>query len=471
MKQTVSVVITDLDNTLYDWLRIWHEPFRAMLDKLVEISGVSEEQLAQEIQRVYQKHGTSEYAFLIEELPSLVQKHPGEDLTKVYSEAIDAYVHVRREVLELYPGVLETLQRLKDAGVLLVAYTESMAYYSRYRMRKLGLDRIIDYLFSTPDHELPGGLTREQIRRYDPERYQLRRTRHERTAKGERKPNPALLLEIITTVGAVPEEVVYVGDNLMKDVGMAQAAGVTDVWARYGETRDRPEYDLLRQVTHWSEAEVETESAEQREPSWVLVESFSEINDHFSFRRHVDRSDARMKLAVEAWKKTVDVQQHFNELELRIRNYAVTILAAMVGATVLVLKEGYAFTAFDRSIPVASVLLLGAACVWSTFYFMDRWWYHRLLYGAVRHGRFIEARLGRDLPEAGLTQEISRHSPMQVWPGKIRSTRKMDIFYGAVFSLLLAAAVLVLFALRPIEAQGTGRSVEGQQAAIREVEE
>ena len=31
---------------------------------------------------------------------------------------------------------------------------------------------------------------------------------------------------------------------------------------------------------------------------------------------------------VEAWKKTVDVQQQFNDIELRIRNYAITLLVA-----------------------------------------------------------------------------------------------------------------------------------------------
>ena len=35
---------------------------------------------------------------------------------------------------------------------------------------------------------------------------------------------------------------------------------------------------------------------------------------------------------VEAWKKTVDVQQQFNDFELRIRNYAITLLVAIVGA-------------------------------------------------------------------------------------------------------------------------------------------
>ncbi len=39
----IDTVITDLDNTLFDWLAPWYAPFRAMLDVLVEESGVPEE--------------------------------------------------------------------------------------------------------------------------------------------------------------------------------------------------------------------------------------------------------------------------------------------------------------------------------------------------------------------------------------------------------------------------------------------
>jgi hypothetical protein len=34
---------------------------------------------------------------------------------------------------------------------------------------------------------------------------------------------------------------------------MAQDAGVDDVWAEYGQAQSRPEYQPLRDVTHWSD--------------------------------------------------------------------------------------------------------------------------------------------------------------------------------------------------------------------------
>src|SRR3712207_673559 len=104
MKQRVSTVITDIDNTLFDWVEIWYRPFNAMYTRLVEDSGLPEDVLSAEIRAVHQLHGTSEYRFLIEELPSLQAKHPGEDLVQVYGGAIEAYRAAREEVVRLYPG-------------------------------------------------------------------------------------------------------------------------------------------------------------------------------------------------------------------------------------------------------------------------------------------------------------------------------------------------------------------------------
>lgn len=293
MKQGISVVIMDLDNTLYDWVDIWYKSFKAMLDRLVQDSGISEETLINEFKEVHERHQTAEYAFSIEELPSLKSKYPGQDLVGVFQGAIDDYRAARKAALRLYPTVMETLETLKDKGCLLVGYTESMSFYTNYRMRNLGLDRIIDYLRTPPDHELPAGLTPGQIRSNPDEYYQLKRTVHRDLAKGSIKPNPRVLLEIIGDVGAGLEETIYVGDSLMKDVQMAQKAGVTDVWAKYGVAQNRSEYELLRKVTHWTAEDVAREKrlyVGEVKPAYVLENQFSELLDGFEFVKFEDKS-------------------------------------------------------------------------------------------------------------------------------------------------------------------------------------
>lgn len=116
MRRDISVLVTDLDNTLFDWFDIWHTSFSAMLDEIVRISGLPVEVLEREIKAVHEKHGTSEYAFLIEELPSLVAKHPSQNVMEVYEPAIEAYRQARRSRLVLYPSVRETLEHIKASG-------------------------------------------------------------------------------------------------------------------------------------------------------------------------------------------------------------------------------------------------------------------------------------------------------------------------------------------------------------------
>jgi phosphoglycolate phosphatase-like HAD superfamily hydrolase len=452
MKQTITVLITDLDNTLFDWVDIWYKSFKAMLDQLVVESGVSEDLLLREFKTVHEKHGTSEYAFSIEELPSLQKKYPDEDLAKRFEGAISAYREARKASLCLYPDVRETLEVLKDKGCLLVGYTESMSFYSWYRVRNLGLDRILDYLYSPPDHELPRGASPRGIRRYPQDYYELRRTVHRHVLKGEAKPNPRVLLDIIRGIGASPSETVYVGDSLMKDVAMAGAAKVTSAWAKYGVAQHRKEYELLRKVTHWTAADVEREKnlrTGEVKPSYTLETGFGELLTHAEFGEFLDRSQSKISVTVELWKKTVDVQQHFNDLELRIRNFALTVLAAMLGFAAYAVRDNLQIMAFGYRLSVAEVLLPSSIFLWLAFYFMDRFWYHRLLYGAVDHGRSIENRWKRELPEIALTDSIGRFSPLKIGRLTIHTPHKIDLFYCVGVAFLLILSLLTHFVVRP----------------------
>jgi phosphoglycolate phosphatase-like HAD superfamily hydrolase len=449
MKRPVSVIVTDLDNTLYDWVGVWHASFSAMLATLSNESQVPIETLEREFRSIFQKHGTSEYAFAIQELPSLHAKHPGStDLAGVYKPAVDAYRASRRETLRPYPDVLETLETLKDKGCLLVGYTESMAFYTNDRLRRLGLDRILDYLYSPPDHELPGKLTAGQIRFYPKDHYVLRRTISRETPRGELKPNPALLLDIIKSVGATPERVVYVGDSPMKDVAMAQEAGVLDVWAKYGAAQERPEYELLRRVSHWKQEDVEREKELLKKnrviPTCTLNASFKELLDYIDPTQFRDNGPDRLKNVIEAWKKTVDVQQHFNDLELRIRNYAITLVTAVVGVASFALKENLTIRLFGFRTSLAAVLLGAGAGGWLAFYLMDRLWYHNLLVGAVRHGSFIERAYEKEFPELRLTHAISEASPTRMSKRLVlHSSQKLNLFYVIVGLILAVSAVAI----------------------------
>jgi phosphoglycolate phosphatase len=297
MKPRVTTVITDLDNTLYDWVAMWAASFPAMLRVLVQQSGIAQDVIEREARAIHQKHGTSEYSFLIEALPCLRAKHPQGNLAEIYADAIAAYRQARDSSLALYPSVLETLSTLKTRGVRLVGYTDSRAFYTRSRVQKLGLDGVLDVLYSPADHDLPAGTTAEMVRSRPPEAYELKVTKHRHTPEGEAKPNPMVLADIISEVGADHAETIYAGDSLMKDVLMAQQAKVIDVYAEYGVVgRQRPEYEILRRVSHWTDEEVEREKQLKARlhvhPSYTLRERFGELIEWFDFQPFKSREAA-----------------------------------------------------------------------------------------------------------------------------------------------------------------------------------
>jgi FMN phosphatase YigB (HAD superfamily) len=295
MKQQVSLCVLDLDNTLFDWVGIWHAAFSAKLAVLSRTSGISLEVLLPEFRTVHQRYGTTEYPFAIEELPSLRRQHPTDDLMALYDDAMHAYYKARKQALALYPCVRDTLSALRERGCRLVAYTESLAFYSAYRLRQLDLDRLIEVLYSPQDHQLPRNMRPEDLRRYPAEHYALRGTVHRHTPPGELKPNPDVLNTILRDVGVQHDRAIYVGDSRMKDIAMANVAGVTSVWAAYGAAQHRPEYALLRAVTHWTDDDVAREQsiAEGRgisetdlTPDFVLSNSLCELLDLFDFESH-----------------------------------------------------------------------------------------------------------------------------------------------------------------------------------------
>lgn len=255
------LLITDLDNTLWDWFEAWYQSFSAMLIRLCELSGVEQSILEDQIRRIHQARSTAEYSNLISEVPALVAAAAPESPTTAFDDALHVLHSRRKAATCLYPGVQDTMTTLKRAGVRIVAYTESAAYWTEWRIRHTGLDGVIDVLYSAPDHDLPDGMRAEDLRTgyLPPSTYGLKKTQHHHLPSGVHKPNEEVLSAILSDQHCKPSDAVYIGDSLMKDIAMAQATGVLDVHAQYGQVQDKAEYELLRRVTHWSDEDVARE--------------------------------------------------------------------------------------------------------------------------------------------------------------------------------------------------------------------
>ena len=296
-KQPISILITDIDNTLFDWFGFWHTSFSALLEKVLERVDLDRDELLDSIREIHQKHGTSEYSMLLEDLPQLRTRFDPKQIRMEFADAISAYREARKRSTVLYGGVRETLIAAKAAGTCIVAYTDSLQYYALTRVKYLELDGIVDYLYSPPDHESSDSVSSfEEIRTQPAERYRPSLTKQMVLPKGATKPSPEVLHDILLEVNGKPSDAIYVGDSLFKDIAMAQDAGVLDVFAAYGVAHGKSEYELLRRVTHWTAQQVETEkrlSARDITPTFTLQKSFAELCDLFEFTSHKGQRNGR----------------------------------------------------------------------------------------------------------------------------------------------------------------------------------
>ncbi len=287
MKQNIKLLITDLDNTLWDWFEAWQMAFTGLLEELVEITGLSKSEVEAAIRRVHQNRGASEYLLLVEEL-TIVQELFDDETTRSQLEAV---IQTHWETLAThtrpYPLVVETLTRIKAGGTRIVAYTESHAFWAEARLRMLGLDGIINHVYASPDIETNVVSNIPALQTILADRPTLKTTTIRYSPEGLLKPDPFVLKLILQEEGISASETAYVGDSVMKDVLLGQQVGVNDIHAAYGEAHHRDDYNKLRGVSHWTDEMINKVYSSPPEkvptPTHTLRNNFGEIFNLFNF--------------------------------------------------------------------------------------------------------------------------------------------------------------------------------------------
>lgn len=174
--------------------------------------------------------------------------------------------------------------------------------------------------------------------------------------------------------------------------------------------------------------------------------------------------DQQRKQIIEIWKTIVEVQMHFNDISMRIRSMFITIILALFASIGFLLNKELNLEIFAYNVQFATLMpLFGIFATW-LFYFIDRYWYHRLLVGSVKHAIEIEKKYKNDMPELSLSDAIGEESPYQPrggvrWlanllvrhdkyreTGKLHSDGKIELFYKSVIlALALTTIMLALF--------------------------
>lgn len=448
-KKDINFVITDLDDTIWDWLAMWSKSFKPYFEAIKNKFDIDENKLKNDFKAIHQKYGTTEASYIYNELTTLSFEQKKEiDKKSILGKSIlHNYYSNKKNNLKIYDGVLETLKEIKNCGAYIVGFTESNAFFTKYRIKHLGLDGIFDCIYTPKGYEIPDNVN--QV--YDENHWEPEFTEIRYLPRNTKKPNHEILDVIIADFKADKKSTIYIGDKLDRDILMAQEANVISVHAKYGHVINSIEYDLLRDVTHWTDEDVEREKKNADlhadTPDYILNRSYAELKLHFNFtdftglpnRKQIDQ-------VLKVWDKVISVQMHFNDIELRIRNYALTLFTFIIAAMGFLEKEKPYLNYKDVSIPTASVIGIVGSLALLCFYFMDKFWYHRLLSGAGRTATKIENKWGKILPELSLSSDIYKASPFKfLWIIKTRSNGKYRIFYFPLIIVLLSISITLWF--------------------------
>lgn len=171
-------------------------------------------------------------------------------------------------------------------------------------------------------------------------------------------------------------------------------------------------------------------------------------------------SPAEEASVIAIWEKTIEVQMHFNDIEMRIRNLFITVILALTGAIGWVLDKEYSLGIYNLQLNFAWLLLLAGMIASYLFLLMDKYWYHRLLKGAIAQATALEKMYGESIPALSLTSKITDLSPIKNFKnsifGKAASILKLVRVNEDTFSAdgkgndLRSTGKIELFYLSPI---------------------
>lgn len=143
-----------------------------------------------------------------------------------------------------------------------------------------------------------------------------------------------------------------------------------------------------------------------------------------------DTSCTELDRAFHYWRECEDVAMHFNELLIRFRLQALAATAAAGGLVGVITRS-------DDMIhwETLGAGLLGLSCFWLAAAFIDFFYYHRLLRGAVRELRRIEKQ------SDGM---MSLSTRIEETCSQCDSLVGRSLFYGTPFLALTLAAAICL---------------------------
>lgn len=193
-------VLFDLDNTLVDFMGMKKAASKTAASAMVDAGlDVDKDAFADELFIFYLNRWIESddafEAFLLEKYDKIDYR--------ILAAGVNAYLKEKYLRLRPYPGVKETLTRLKEMGLKLGVVSDGVRLKAWMRLNATGLDGLFDVVVM-----------------------------HEDT--GKKKPDKEPFLKALSELNLLPEECLFVGDWPERDIEGAKAVGMKTCLAEYG---------------------------------------------------------------------------------------------------------------------------------------------------------------------------------------------------------------------------------------------
>lgn len=199
----IKAVIFDIDNTMYNFDKAHKTGMAALGAYMKENFGLEPEKTASLVKKcmdiVTERTGdTAAQHNRLLRFQCILEQLGSTDYQKAM-EMYHVYWDTVIEVMEPEPGLLPLLSRLKERGVKLGIGSDMTAYIQYRKLEKLGALAYLDFIVVSEE-------------------------------AGAEKPTPRFFELCVKKAGCAPEECVFIGDSLKKDVIGAAQYGMIGTW-------------------------------------------------------------------------------------------------------------------------------------------------------------------------------------------------------------------------------------------------
>jgi len=275
-----KLLITDLDNTLYNLIDYFGPSFRGMVHALSRKTKIQEEVLLVDFKKVFLKRESLEYGFSVQELDAF-KSFSAEEKLSLIKLAKGAFKRGRDKYLKPYANVKDTLDWLTQHSVIIVGVSNAPFYNAQIRLKQLHLDKYFYGLAAREDLYLPDDEYSQDInRKISVNKYESKRIQKKwKLTKKQMKPNIYAYKKVMEDLEISPENTYVIGDSIAKDIQPAIEIGAKGIFAKYGEKNEKKNLDTVLSMTNWSKSEIEKVFFEKHKEPDLIADDFSDLKN------------------------------------------------------------------------------------------------------------------------------------------------------------------------------------------------